>query len=136
MTSEAGKKPRRARKSLELGLENLGFTPDDVCRLLKTASKTSVRTIRWGRGVLEIDFYAAGELQQDTGALPMAVPIPADPTIAGEITRQALEDEEEMIKEAALDELLLRDPAEYERRTIDGSLVDDPTREENTAEDI
>lgn len=124
-----------SKKPSPWGLENLPFSADDICRLLKTCARSGVQSIRWVPG--------AGLTVTFSGQVPPAgpsAPEPAAPALvptpkADEITRRAIEEDGDAAQQATLDELLIQDPAEYERRVIDGSLVDEPGPKEETADD-
>lgn len=119
-------------KPLPKGLDKLTVSSDDICRLLKTAAKSGVRSIRLTPGALEVTFS-----RQDI--LPVVAGTPAgstaDEKLSDEIMRQALTEDIEALEQTELAELMIRDPAEYERRVVDGSLVDDTTRREEENSD-
>ena len=117
------------------GIEKKQLSAEDICKLVKVGSASGVRSIRLG-GVgfdLLIEFGDKGKVGQ--AAFIRGTEQPASTQETEQITLQALDEEEEVIKQAALDELMIRDPAEYERRVLDGSLEDEPTREGEAADD-
>lgn len=121
--------------SITKGLAGASFSADDICRLLRACQKSGVRSIRWETwGIAEVTFLALPCAAQDTPIEQLGSSVPADPSQADEITRQGTEDEELKSKEAALDELMIQDPAEYERQVVDGSLIDEPR--EDAADDL
>lgn len=122
--------PQAQRETTPLGPDKNVLSGEDVCRIIESCGKSNVRVLKFSGLHLRFGVRAEPKRQADPepGPLELMQAIPAsDPKIleeAAKIQRKTIQQQEAALRQQQLDELILSNPEEYERRMASGDLVD------------